>query len=660
MLVLGLCLAMLSWGQGVDPAIIPAHKITTKPVIDGVVEETEWAEALVIGTFYNPVRGGVSEFPTRAYLGYTDDAIYVAFVCEDPEPALIQAQQTRRDSNLESDDRVVFAVDPQARGLNPYQFLVNPRGAQRLVVSEGAPDNVRWQGDWDAAARITANGWSAEMRIPFRLLRVSAGRKSLGIALARHIPRRAESYIFPNTGAYFSLRLQTLWQGIEIPRPTASMVVLPYLLSETANEAGGSRGGVDIKWSWAQGQTALLTFNPDFSAIATEVASVDFSYTEKALNENRPFFVEGSGFFPWRRMFYSLRVPQLNAGAKAFGRFGALEYGVLAGEYERRDRKAQFAVGRTRYRFNPQSYLGLIFTENTLPISERIVGFEGAIGQLSGGGEWQLYATHARLSAAQEGTYTVIYLYRSAPPGQLGFNLDYTDISPGYAPSLAFVPERGWRGFEAELNYTDQPVNSSLLRWNAELEFETRRRYVGGLLDERVSIGGEALFRNHATLGVQVNLLRRPPHNDRTLNLSVGWNTRDAYRNGAIAYQFGDQNGGRSVYWSLEQRLEPLPRFRLGFRLEQLRITYANRPRDMADQAILTLNYEIDPERVVGLRWVSTHLEFDRRVRSTDNLYLTYLQRLRSGQELYLLWGAPNASRTQNRLAVKVVSPLSF
>ncbi|MCX7994006.1 MAG: carbohydrate binding family 9 domain-containing protein [Fimbriimonadales bacterium] len=650
----------LLWGQGVDPATIPAQKLSTLPTVDGVVSAAEWAEAFAITTFYNPVRGGRADLPTRAYLGYTDDSIYVAFVCEDSEPALIQAQQTRRGSNLETDDRVVFAVDPQARGQNPYQFIVNPRGAQRLVVPEGVPENVRWQGDWDAAARLTETGWSAEMRIPFRILRVGTGQNQLGVAFARFIPRRVESYIFPNTGAYFSLRLQTLWQGIEIPRPAASMVVLPYLLSETATNTSGSRGGIDVKWSWAQGQTALLTFNPDFSAIAADVASVDFSYTERALNENRPFFVEGNGFFPWRRMFYSVRVPQLNAGAKAFGRFGAVEYGVLAGEYERRDRKAQFAVGRTRYRFNPQSYLGLIFTENTLPVSERIVGFEGAIGQLTSGGEWQLHATHARLSAAQGGSYTVLYLYRSAPPGQLGFNMDYTDISPGYAPTLAFVPERGWRGFEAELNYNDQPAGTALLRWSAELEYETRRRYSGGLLNERMSIGGEVLFRNQMQLGAQMNLLERPPYNDRTLAFTAGWNTRDAYRNGAASYQFGDQNGGRSVYWSLEQRLEPLPRFRIGFRKEQLRITYADRPRDTADQTILTLNYEIDPERMVGLRWVSNRFEFGGRVRASDNLYLTYLQRLRSGQELYLLWGAPNANQTQNRLAVKLVSPVEW
>jgi len=659
LLFIGLWTAAL-WGQAVDPAAIPARKLLAAPQIDGVVDPHEWADAFAIEAFYDPVRGGRGELPTRAYLGYTNEAIYVAFVCDDPEPQLIQAQQTRRDSNLESDDRVVFAVDPQARGLNPYQFIVNPRGTQRLVVPEGTTTNIRWQGDWSAAARITETGWSAEMRIPFRMLRLAPGRTQLGIALARYIPRRAESYIFPNTGNYFSLRLQTLWQGIELPRPTTSLVVLPYMLSETESNARTARGGVDLKLNWGQGQTALLTLNPDFSSIAADVASIDFSYTERALNETRPFFLEGSGFFPWRRMFYSVRVPQLNAGAKAFGRVGAWDYGLMGGEYEQRTQRGQFAIGRTRYRFTPQSFLGAFYTFNTIPATERLIGFDGGIGQITGSGEWQLSATHARLSAAREGTYTVVYLYRQAPPGQLGFSADYTDISPHYAPTLAFVPERGWRGFELGLSYAHQPTSTPILRWNIAAEFETRHRYGGKLLDERLTLSAEVRRRNHTLLGIQAQHLRRPPHEDRTLSLSVGWNTHDAYRNGALTYQFGRQNSGNSRYWSLEQRWEPIPRLRLGARLEQLRITYTHRPRDIAEQAILTLNYEIDPERMLGARWLYTRTQFSGRPRKVDNLYLTYVQRLRSGQELYLLWGLPNANRTQNRLTIKLITPLEL
>lgn len=650
-----------AYAQKVEPATIPAHKLSAAPVVDGRVDAAEWAEALKLEPFHNPVRGAPSELPTRAYLGYTDEAIYVAFVCDDPEPQRIQAHQTRRNGDMESDDHVIFAIDPQARGLEPYQFVVNPRGTQGLVAPEGVPENLRWQGDWQAAAQITDTGWSAELRIPFRLLRVPSGQRPLGIALARIIPRRRESYIFPNTGAYYSLRLQTLWQDVAIPRPAATLLLLPYLLGETETTARRARSGIDLKWTPTPSQTALLTLNPDFSSIAADIATVDFSYTEKVLQETRPFFTEGSGFFPGTRVFYSVRVPQVRAGVKLFGRAAALEYGVLGGEYARDAHTTRFAVGRTRYRFNAQSYLGAIFSVEDIAPTERLVGVEGAVGQLTGGGEWQLYGLHARLAPARDGEYTLVSLVREAPPRQLSVYATFTQIAPDYAPRLAFVPERGWRGYEANVAYSDQPASSPVLLAAVRVGFGRRTRYGGRLLDEKVSLGAGVYLRNQTGIISEVNLLRRPPHTDRTLNLLVEWNISDASRSGRAFVSFGEQNGGDSFYWSAQQRAELLPRLRVNLTMEQLQIRYPrNLPRDFAVQAILTVNYELDAERVVGARWVNNRLESGGQSLSTNNFYLSYLQRLRTGQEVLMLLGAPNANRTQSRLAIKLVSPVEF
>ncbi|GIV08939.1 MAG: hypothetical protein KatS3mg019_1030 [Fimbriimonadales bacterium] len=64
--LLSIYIAVISWSQGVEPAAIAAHQLTAAPAIDGVVDATEWAEALEITTFYNPVRGGRAERPPNA------------------------------------------------------------------------------------------------------------------------------------------------------------------------------------------------------------------------------------------------------------------------------------------------------------------------------------------------------------------------------------------------------------------------------------------------------------------------------------------------------------------------------------------------------------------------------------------------------------------
>lgn len=426
-----------AYAQKVEPATIPAHKLSAAPVVDGRVDAAEWAEALKLEPFHNPVRGAPSELPTRAYLGYTDEAIYVAFVCDDPEPQRIQAHQTRRNGDMESDDHVIFAIDPQARGLEPYQFVVNPRGTQGLVVPEGVPENLRWQGDWQAAAQTTDTGWSAELRIP--------------------------------------------------------------------------------------------------------------------------------------------------------------------------------------------------------------------------------YGLHARLTPARDGEYTLVSLVREAPPRQLSVYATFTQIAPDYAPRLAFVPERGWRGYEVNVAYSDQPASSPVLLAAVRVGFGRRTRYGGGLLDEKLSLGAGVYLRNQTAIIPEVNILRRPPHTDRTLNLLVEWNISDASRSGRAFVSFGEQNGGDSFYWFAQQRAELLPRLRVNLTMEQLQIRYPrNQPRDFAVQAILTVNYELDAERVVGARWVNNRLESGGQSLSTNNFYLSYLQRLRTGQEVLMLLGAPNANRTQSRLAIKLVSPVEF
>lgn len=53
-------------------------------------------------------------------------------------------------------------------------------------------------------------------------------------------------------------------------------------------------------------------------------------------------------------------------------------------------------------------------------------------------------------------------------------------------------------------------------------------------------------------------------------------------------------------------------------------------------------------------------LGFGGEVETTRNLYLTYLQRVRRGFDLYIIYGLPNANRTQNRLAIKIVTPLDL
>jgi hypothetical protein len=104
------------FAQPVEPRSFPAQKLSRPPVIDGVVNPDEWAEAYFVERFWSPSRQQWGAFPTRAYIGYDSEAVYVAFICEDPDPSQIRAQETKRGGYLENDDTVLVLLEPQRAG----------------------------------------------------------------------------------------------------------------------------------------------------------------------------------------------------------------------------------------------------------------------------------------------------------------------------------------------------------------------------------------------------------------------------------------------------------------------------------------------------------------------------------------------------------------
>ena len=101
---------------------------------------------------------------------------------------------------------------------------------------------------------------------------------------------------------------------------------MPYIfLGKNIVDKEGDRqdelynAGIDIRNEPSPYLTTLYSINPDFSQLEKQVTDIDFSYTEKEVDDPRPFFQEGSSYFGNdTRYFYSNRVPDFDAGAKVF------------------------------------------------------------------------------------------------------------------------------------------------------------------------------------------------------------------------------------------------------------------------------------------------------------------------------------------------------
>lgn len=621
------------------------------------MEPGEWEEATRIAPFWLLNEQREADLPTVAYIGYTETGVYVAFDCYDPEPNKISMQEIRRGADLSRDDHVEIAIEPSGLDIQPYTFRVNARGTQDESIPGGSVSNIRWRGDWKSAASRHSTGWSAEMWIPFRILRIPSGQQAFGIILRRYVPRQGVSYYYPNMGVTYDRLLHARWEGLQLPEILPPPIVLPYTQLDTTSRATDWRSGLDVKATFKGGATALLTVNPDFKNIARAVDSVSFSYVPRLIKETRPFFIEGDDFFPDTTLFYSGSIEGVDAAMKSFGTLGRWSYGALASTSEAQ----RAAAGRLGYQITSRSRAELQFAHDDRPgIHNTALGGGVVLTPAYPDGYASIAALYFRTTdnRTSSGDKMALSYWRERGYGRISFGGLLHQISRAFNPSLGYAPEVGFRGYQADVLYADQWLHRALQTLRAGVSHSHRRRLDGGVLDEGLYLWGEAIFRNQTALWGNVNLYHRPPYRDRTFTLGTAWNSRQLYNSGGVVFTFGREAGGNSTFVRFAQGVPFTHRSRLKLEYEHSRIDYDDptAPNRNVHQFIATLNYDIDAERSIGGRYLgkgSRLGKFDE----LSTLYLTFRQQVRQGADIFLIFGDPNAARTHTRFAVKVILP---
>jgi hypothetical protein len=179
----GLCLALATGAMlllaraAAQPPPIDAEQKTVRiqrtaapPTIDGDLNEEVWVRAPLIDDFHQvtPVEGTAPSERTEVYVLYDRDALYIAARMFDAEPDLINARILRQGQNINSDDRFFVHIDPFNSRRSGYLFGVNPNGVRYDGTFEGVTQRqFDWDGIWQAAARVTPEGWVLEIAIPF-------------------------------------------------------------------------------------------------------------------------------------------------------------------------------------------------------------------------------------------------------------------------------------------------------------------------------------------------------------------------------------------------------------------------------------------------------------------------------------------------------------
>ena len=165
-------------------------EVSEAPIIDGDVSDPIWAKAKPIENFIqkspNPGLPGTERTVVRIL--YDENNLYLSFYNYDQNPGAIIARSLERDGPLFTADSDVIFLDPGQTRRNAYSFEIGASGGRRDQLElNNTTELTEWNVIWAAKAKRVADGWTAEMAIPFRDLSYDKSQTVWGFDIRRRI-----------------------------------------------------------------------------------------------------------------------------------------------------------------------------------------------------------------------------------------------------------------------------------------------------------------------------------------------------------------------------------------------------------------------------------------------------------------------------------------
>ena len=620
------------------------------PIIDGDISDACWQKAFSVTDFYFPSDGSPAPEPTTAWICYDQKNIYAAFHCKDSKPDTIQCQQKKRGGGTYTDDCVILAIACYPNQGHTADFTTTAGGVQSEDFDWADVSKIEWRGDWQSAAKRVDDGYVVEMAVPFSILQYNADQTSFGLCFYRSHARLYEYWASPNIGSAGGYEQWYLWDGLALPRPNIRPKLMAYSVFGTGSDDSPRRMGLDIKHALTPSLNGLVTVNPYFDDVEQQVAGIDFTYNERYLQESRPFFQEGEGYFPQANILYTRRIEDIDAGAKVYGK--ANNYSIAAMNTQKFGDEShnclqigrEFAPRKNIYLCGVQSHVkGQDYLSTMISTEYRFIDKPERKFQCGG-------YTIVSDNPSTKGTLWGFGLRSYGRPKTLEWSLDYTSITDDYDPYLGYTPETNLRGLGGSFRVFDQPSKGALSYWSTNLYWNLSDHFDGSLYYNSISLSTSTEWRKGTGGQLSLSQTHRPPYRDSRIGLYGWWGERNLYTNGSAGVRLGRQAGGDYLNywigrgWSLRDNLNLYTYF------EYSRIKPPSPKAFSASQLVSTLAYDLDNERTLAGRLVAQ--------KGKTNFYLAYKQRVRSGMDAYIIFGDPNAESTRRSFALKLVSML--
>jgi hypothetical protein len=653
-------------GDGAEP---DADGSAPGIVVDGRLDDALWKQAAVSGEFWCSFEDAAPAGRTEVLAARDSRYLYFGFRLHDSQPDTIQAATTVRDVGLAYDDAIHVQLDTFFNRRDISEFSLNPIGTQSDDFSGGRSGKVEWKGDWLGSATRTDYGWSAEFALPFSILNYNREGSTFGINFRRYQSRtKQHSYWADITPRGLPEEMGEL-RGLELPETGKRDVwtFMPFALAgaNLPDKKGEIQdtlitAGIDIRYQPRPDLTGMLSLNPDFTQIEEAITDISFSYSEKALDENRPFFVEGEDYFrstsDGNEYFYSNRAADFDVGGKGFGRAGKTQFGLLAtsAPEDRFD-----GAGRILHELDEtHSAIGTV-TATSQEEFDNVL----AAGQFEGRTDDFEYALDAAVSGTQAddpdapvdggGSHFIGALGWQGDHAYLRGEADSYDTE--YFPALGLLASDlpGTHAGEAITGYYREQTDSFWRIFDGYAGFSYRGTDENQLQNRKFLAGATVEFENQVRTSLYAEEGPYRPvtaergvfedftYDDHYYSAAVDFNTRSSVYSVGARYDGGELGGGDYEYGTVYGWWKPVNPLYLRMSAER------TKSFGTADQVVATGSWNLTQEQVLGGRYIYTDdVEFYR---------LAYSYKPREGWDIFAVYDDSSDPGKDPEYSVKVV-----
>ena len=150
--------------QAKDLPSIRIPECTTPPILDGILNDSEWQAAEKIKLYH--INSDLPAAETEIYLLRDNAWLYMGVQCHNANMSQITQKALKNEGPVPLDESVELFVRPSINSNTYCHFMLSFANVRGDRLCTGPKRDAAWESLWRTATKRQSDGWSAEAAIP--------------------------------------------------------------------------------------------------------------------------------------------------------------------------------------------------------------------------------------------------------------------------------------------------------------------------------------------------------------------------------------------------------------------------------------------------------------------------------------------------------------